>query len=88
MLVVQPYDKSSIRCIERAIQEADLGLNPSNDGNVIRSPFPPLTEERRRDLIKVVHRWPRTARVAVANVRGTPRTPSKPKTCPRTTSTG
>ncbi|MGI9642376.1 MAG: ribosome recycling factor [Acidimicrobiia bacterium] len=69
MLVVQPYDKSSIPAIERAIQEADLGLNPSNDGNVIRLAFPSLTEERRRDLIKVVHRLAEDGRVAVRNVR-------------------
>jgi ribosome recycling factor len=69
MLVVQPYDKSSIASVERAIQEADLGLNPSNDGNVIRLAFPALTEERRRDLIKVVHRLAEDGRVAVRNVR-------------------
>lgn len=69
MLLVQPYDKSSIPAIERGIQEADLGLNPSNDGNVIRLAFPALTEERRRDLIKVVHRLAEDGRVAVRNVR-------------------
>lgn len=69
MLVVQPYDKSAIGAIERAIQEADLGLNPSNDGNVIRLAFPALTEERRRDLIKVVHRLAEDGRVAIRNIR-------------------
>ena len=69
MLIVQPYDKSSITAIERAIQEADLGLNPSNDGNVIRLAFPALTEERRRDLIKVVHRLAEDGRIAIRNVR-------------------
>jgi ribosome recycling factor len=54
MLIVSPYDKSSITAIERAIRESDLGLNPSNDGNVIRLAFPALTEERRKELIRVV----------------------------------
>ena len=69
MLVVQPYDKGSIPAVERAIQSADLGLNPSNDGNVIRLAFPPLTEERRRELIKVVRQMAEDGRVAVRNVR-------------------
>ncbi len=69
MLVVQPYDKSAITAMERAIQAADLGLNPSNDGNVIRLAFPSLTEERRHELIKVVHRLAEDGRVAVRNVR-------------------
>ena len=69
LLVVQPYDKSAIPAIERGIQEADLGLNPSNDGNVIRLAFPSLTEERRRELIKVVHRLAEDGRIAVRNVR-------------------
>lgn len=69
MLVVQPYDKSAITAIERAIQEADLGLNPSNDGNIIRLAFPSLTEERRRDLIKVVHRLAEDGKVAIRNIR-------------------
>ncbi|MGI9667026.1 MAG: ribosome recycling factor [Acidimicrobiia bacterium] len=69
LLVVQPYDKSSIPAIERGIQEADLGLNPSNDGNVIRLAFPTLTEERRKDLIKVVHRLAEEGKVSVRNVR-------------------
>jgi len=69
MLVVQPYDKSAITAIERGIQEAGLGLNPSNDGNVIRLAFPALTEERRRELIKVVHRLAEDGRIAVRNIR-------------------
>jgi ribosome recycling factor len=69
MLLVQPYDKSSITAIERAIMKADLGLNPSNDGNVIRLVFPQLTEERRRDLIRVVRQLAEDGRVAVRNVR-------------------
>jgi ribosome recycling factor len=69
MLVVQPYDKSSIAAIERAIMEADLGLNPSNDGNIIRLAFPPLTEERRRELIRVVRQLAEDGRIAIRNVR-------------------
>ncbi len=69
LLVIQPYDKSAMVAIERAIQESDLGLNPSNDGNVMRLAFPALTEDRRRDLIKVVHRLAEDGRVAVRNVR-------------------
>jgi ribosome recycling factor len=69
MLIVQPFDKSSIAAVERAIQEADLGLNPSNDGNIIRLAFPALTEERRRELIKVVRALAEDGRIAVRNVR-------------------
>ena len=69
MLVVQPFDKSSMQAIERAIQEADLGLNPSNDGNIIRLAFPSLTEERRRELVKVVHGIAEDGKIAVRNVR-------------------
>jgi len=69
LLVVQPFDKSTVTDIERSIQNSDLGLNPSNDGNVIRIAFPPLTEERRQELIKVVHRMAEEGRVAVRNVR-------------------
>jgi ribosome recycling factor len=69
LLVIQPYDKTSIGAIERAIQEADLGLNPSNDGNVIRLAFPVLTEERRNDLIRVVRHIAEEGRVAIRNVR-------------------
>jgi len=69
LLLVQPYDKSSITAIEKAIMKADLGLNPSNDGNVIRLVFPQLTEERRKDLIRVVRHLAEDGRVAVRNVR-------------------
>jgi ribosome recycling factor len=69
MLIVQPFDKSSIAAVERAIQEADLGLNPSNDGNIIRLAFPSLTEERRRELVKVVHGIAEDGKVAIRNVR-------------------
>ena len=63
LLVVQPFDKSTVSDIERSIQNSDLGLNPSNDGNVIRIAFPTLTEERRKELIKVVHRMAEDGRV-------------------------
>jgi ribosome recycling factor len=69
MLVVAPFDKTSIPAIERAIQQADLGLNPSNDGNIIRLAFPSLTEERRHDLIKVVRSLAEEGRIAIRNVR-------------------
>src|SRR6266511_1798325 len=69
MLVIQPFDKGAIGAMEKAIQSSDLGLTPSNDGNVIRLSFPPLTEERRRELIKVVKERAEEARVAVRNVR-------------------
>lgn len=69
MLVVQPYDKSSIQAIEKAIMVADLGLNPSNDGNVIRLAFPQLTEERRKELIRMVRHLAEDGRVAIRNVR-------------------
>jgi len=69
LLVVQPFDKTAIANIERAIQASDLGLTPSNDGNVIRLAFPALTEERRRDLIKLAKERGEDGRVAVRNVR-------------------
>jgi ribosome recycling factor len=69
LLVVQPYDRTSLHAIERAIQQSDLGVNPSNDGTVIRLAFPPLTEERRRELIKMVRHMAEEGRVAVRNVR-------------------
>jgi len=69
LLTVQPYDKSSIKTIEKAINESDVGLNPSNDGNVIRLVVPELTEERRKDLVKVVRNLAEEGRVAVRNVR-------------------
>jgi ribosome recycling factor len=69
LLVVQPFDKSTVGAIEKALQQADLGLNPTNDGAVIRIAFPPLTEERRRDLIKVVRHMAEDGRVSVRNVR-------------------
>jgi ribosome recycling factor len=69
MLTVQPFDPGSMKNIERAIQESDLGLTPSNDGKVIRLPIPQLTEERRKELVKVVRGLAEEGRVAVRNVR-------------------
>src|SRR5438876_12426243 len=69
MLTVQPFDPSSIKAIEKAIQESDLGLTPSNDGKLIRLPIPQLTEERRKELVKVVRHMAEEGRVAVRNVR-------------------
>jgi ribosome recycling factor len=69
LLVVQPFDKTSIAQVEKAIQQSDLGITPSNDGQVIRLAFPPLTEERRRELVKQVHHRAEEGRVAVRNVR-------------------
>src|SRR5215216_5293089 len=69
MLTVQPFDPSSIKNIEKAIQESDLGLTPSNDGKLIRLPIPQLTEERRKELVKVVRHMAEEHRVAVREVR-------------------
>ncbi len=68
-LVIQPYDRSSIGAIEKAIQKADLGMTPTNDGQVIRLNIPPLTEQRRKDLVKTVHRMVEEHKVAVRNGR-------------------
>jgi ribosome recycling factor len=69
LLVITPYDKSSLGAIEKAIQSSDLGINPTNDGIVIRLAFPPLTEERRKDLVKVVRHKAEEGRVAIRNLR-------------------
>ncbi|HYW12720.1 MAG TPA: ribosome recycling factor [Longimicrobium sp.] len=69
MLVVQPWDKSLLKAIEKSLRESDLGFNPSNDGVIIRIPIPPLTEERRREFVKMLHKLTEEARVAVRNVR-------------------
>src|SRR5438552_10282157 len=69
LLVVQPFDKTVIAAMEKAIQSSDLGLTPSNDGNVIRLSFPALTEERRRELVKLAKERAEEGRVAVRNVR-------------------
>jgi ribosome recycling factor len=68
-LTIQPYDKSSIKAIERAILESDIGLTPSNDGNLIRLNVPELTEERRRQLVKVVRHIAEEGRIAIRNIR-------------------
>src|SRR5919199_277445 len=73
LLVIQPYDKNALKAIEKAIQSSDLGINPSNDGQVIRLVFPQLTEERRRELVKVVKHKAEEGRVAVRNLRRTAR---------------
>jgi ribosome recycling factor len=69
LLTVTPYDKSAISSIEKAILESDVGLTPSNDGNVIRLQIPELTEERRREMVKVVHGVAEEGKVAIRNVR-------------------
>lgn len=69
LLTIQPWDKTQIGAIEKAIQKSDLGLTPTNDGNVIRLVVPPLTEDRRKELVKVVHKKTEDGRVAVRNVR-------------------
>jgi ribosome recycling factor len=69
LLTVTPFDKSAIGAIEKAIQESDVGLTPNNDGNVIRLQIPEMTEERRREMVKVVHGVAEEGRVAIRNVR-------------------
>jgi ribosome recycling factor len=68
-LLITPYDKGAMGAIEKALQQSDLGLNPSNDGNSIRLTFPPLTQERRKELVRVVRHMAEEGRVAVRNVR-------------------
>jgi len=69
LLTIQPFDPNSVSTIERAIQESDLGLTPNNDGKLIRLPIPQLTEERRKELVKVVRHMAEEGKVAVRNVR-------------------
>jgi len=69
LVVISPYDKTILKAAEKAILASDLGLNPSNDGTVIRVPFPALNEERRRELVKLCHTYAESARVAVRNAR-------------------
>ena len=69
LITIQPWDKTQLGAIEKAIQKSDLGLTPTNDGNIIRLVIPPLNEDRRKDLVKVVHKKTEDARVAVRNVR-------------------
>ena len=69
MLTVQPWDKGTLKIIEKAIRDSDLGLNPINDGQLLRVPLPELTEDRRRDLVKLVHKYGEQCKIAVRNVR-------------------
>jgi ribosome recycling factor len=69
MLMIKPHDRSTLGPIERAIRDSDLGVSPNNDGVVIRLNFPPLTEERRRDYVKVVKNMAEDGRIAVRNIR-------------------
>ena len=69
MVVIQPFDKSSLGSIEKAIRNSDLGVNPSNDGAIIRVVFPELSEERRREYVKIAHRKAEDGRVAIRNIR-------------------
>ena len=69
LITIQPWDKTQLGTIEKAIQKSDIGLNPTNDGNIIRLVVPPLTEDRRKELVKVVHKKAEDGRVAVRNVR-------------------
>jgi ribosome recycling factor len=69
MVVIQPFDKSSLGAIEKAIRNSDLGVNPSNDGSIIRVVFPELSEERRREYVKIAHRKAEDGRVAIRNIR-------------------
>ena len=69
LLTITPYDKSAIKEIERAVMESDLGLNPANDGSVVRLPIPQLTEDRRKELVKVARHIAEEGRIAIRNVR-------------------
>jgi ribosome recycling factor len=69
MVVIQPFDKSSLAAIEKAIRNSDLGVNPANDGTIIRVVFPELSEERRREYIKVAHRKAEDSKVSIRNIR-------------------
>jgi ribosome recycling factor len=68
-IVVQPFEKAMLTPIEKAIREADLGLNPSNDGNVVRVPIPMLTEERRKEIVKTCKKFAEDSRIAIRNIR-------------------
>jgi ribosome recycling factor len=69
MAIISPYDKTSLNAVEKAIRDSDLGVNPTSDGNIIRVTFPQLTEERRRDLIKVARGKAEDGRIAIRNIR-------------------
>lgn len=73
MIVVQPFDKTLMSDVEKAIMTSDLGLNPMNDGNVIRVPIPPLNEERRKEFVKVLHKMAEEARISIRHARRTVR---------------
>ena len=83
MLTIQPFDPTSIKQIEKTILESDLGLTPSNDGKMIRLPIPQLTEERRKELVKLVRQMAEEGRVAVRNVRRDAPRRSRPRPCRR-----
>ena len=68
-LMITPWDATTLRSIEKAIQESDLGINPSNDGKSIRLAFPQLTEERRKDLVKQIHKYTESGKIAIRNIR-------------------
>jgi len=69
LITIRPFDATTVPSIEKAIQKSDLGLTPQNDGKIIRLPIPPLTEERRRDLVKRVHKRVEDAHIAIRNIR-------------------
>jgi len=68
-LVIQPWDSSAVKLVEKAIQNSDLGINPQNDGKVLRLAFPQLTEERRKELVKQIHKYAESGKVAIRNIR-------------------
>ena len=68
-ILIAPWDKSTLKAIEKAIQTSDIGLNPQNDGSSLRLNFPPLTEERRKELVKQIHKYAENGKVAVRNIR-------------------
>ena len=69
LIIVQPYDPNALEAIEKAISSSDIGINPNNDGNIIRLSVPPLTEERRKDLVKLVHSIIEDGRISIRNIR-------------------
>jgi len=69
LLIIQPWDRAMMTPIEKALQTSDLGLNPANDGKIIRVPIPPLTEQRRKEYVKILHKFAEEARVAIRQVR-------------------
>ena len=91
-IAVQPWEKKMVQVVEKALRDSDLGINPATSGDVIRVPMPALTEERRKELVKVVHKEAEATRVAVRNIRRDaithPRTCSRPSRYPKTTSAG